>query len=48
MPRRTVTVQKNLSKKEGLKKVIKKALREYGGDYRGATYDPKTGKGTVT
>ena len=42
---KTVIVTKGLPLKEGQMKVIKKTLREQGGDYRGATYDPKTGKG---
>lgn len=44
---RGVTVRKNLSPKEGRQAVVKKALRQHGGDYRGASYDPKTGKGRV-
>ena len=45
--KRTVQVAKGLPQKEGVQKVIRKAIREYGGDYRGATYDPKTGKGSA-
>jgi hypothetical protein len=45
---KTVTVQKGLSKRECQAAVIRKTLREQGGDYRGATYDPKTGKGKCT
>jgi hypothetical protein len=44
---RSVQVEKGLTKKEGVKRVISKALKQYGGDYRGATYDPLTGKGKV-
>ena len=44
---RVVYIDKNLSEKEGRQKVIKKVMKEFGGDYRGATYNPKTGKGTV-
>ena len=47
MSKRTVTVPKGLSLKDGQQKVIRKAMRKYGGDYRGVTYNPKTGKGTV-
>jgi hypothetical protein len=47
MPARIVQVAKGLPKKEGVKKVIAKAMSQYGGDYRGATYDPLTGKGKV-
>lgn len=47
-PIRRVTVAKGLSPKDGRDKVIKAALRKFGGDYRSATYDPKTGKGTAT
>jgi hypothetical protein len=47
MTKRTVQVAKGLSKKEGVKKVIAKAMKLYGGDYRGAVYDPLTGKGGV-
>lgn len=42
---KTVQVAKNLPQKEGIQKVIKKTLREQGGDDRGATYNPKTGRG---
>lgn len=48
LPVRRVQVAKGLDPKTGRQRVINKALREYGGDYRGATYDPKTGKGTAT
>lgn len=41
---RTVMVGKNLKPAEGREKGIKAAIRQYGGDYRGATYDPTTGK----
>jgi hypothetical protein len=44
---RSVKVEKGLPKKEGVRRVIAKAMKQYGGDYRGATYDPKTGKGGV-
>ena len=44
---RVVYIDKNLSEKEGRQKVIKKVMKEFGGDYRGVTYNPKTGKGTV-
>ena len=45
--RRAVTVPKGLTPKGGTAAVIKKALKQFGGDYRGASYDPKTGKGSV-
>jgi hypothetical protein len=45
---KTVQVAKGLTKKEGIQKVIKKALQHPGvHDCRSATYNPKTGKGTV-
>lgn len=47
-PVRKVTVAKGLPEAQGRQKVIAKALKEFGGDYRGATYNPKTGKGTAT
>lgn len=46
-PSRTVKVAAGLSQKEGRKAVVKAALRKFGGDYRGAVYFPKTGKGGV-
>lgn len=46
-PVRKVTVAKGLPEAEGRQAVIRKALRDFGGDYRGATYNPKTGKGTA-
>jgi hypothetical protein len=48
MSKRTVVVKPNLPQKEGIALIIKKAIRMYGGDYRGATYDPLTGKGSVS
>jgi len=39
-----VIVKKDLTKKEGEDKAIKKALRETNGDFRSCIYDPKTGK----
>lgn len=47
-PVRKVTVAKGMDPVKGRQAVIAKALREFGGDYRGATYNPKTGKGTAT
>lgn len=47
MTKRTVEIKAGLTKKEGIAKVIKKAMREFGGDYRGAGYNTKTGKGWV-
>jgi Fe-S cluster biogenesis protein NfuA len=44
---KTVTIRKNLPQKEGIQAVIRAAIKQHGGDYRAATYDPKTGKGTV-
>jgi hypothetical protein len=46
-PVRKVTVAKGLDPAEGRQAVIRKALRDHGGDYRGATYNPKTGQGTA-
>jgi hypothetical protein len=40
-------VAKDMPMKEGVQAGIKKAMKMHGGDYRGATYDPKTGKCTV-
>jgi hypothetical protein len=44
-PVRKVTVDKGLPEAQGRQQVIAKALREFGGNYRNATYNPKTGKG---
>lgn len=46
-PLRTVKVAAGLTDKAGRAAVVKAALRKFGGDYRGATYSPKTGKGSV-
>lgn len=44
----SVQVAKGLTKKQGIQKVIRKALRQPGiNDLRSATYNPKTGKGTA-
>lgn len=44
---KTIKVKPKMTKKEGVNSVIKKALRDGRGDIRGATYNPKTGKGKV-
>ncbi len=45
--KRSVTVKRGLSRKDGAQAVIRKAMRQYGGDYRGVSCDPKTGRGSV-
>lgn len=44
---KNVVVAKGLTPTEGRKRVVRAALRKFGGDYRGATYNAKTGKGAV-
>ena len=45
---KTVQVKIGLTPAAGRQAVLKKTLREQGGDYRGITYNPKTGKGKCT
>ncbi len=42
---RTVKAKPGLPSKEGRGLVIRKVLRKYGGDYRGVTYNRRTGRG---
>lgn len=44
---KTVSVEKGMPMKEGMQAGIRKAMKMHGGDHRGATYNPKTGKCTV-